>query len=190
MKTASRIQPWTFDLAHSSINFTVRHMVVSKVRGRFTRWGGSLEMDEQDPARASVDVSIDTSSVETGVEQRDTHLRSPDFFDVERFPNIAFRSTRVERAGEGTYRMTGDLTIHGVTRPVTLDVEYAGSAKDPWGGVRVGFSARGTLDRRDFGLTYNQLLETGGVLVGESVEIGIELEAVKQSVAVPRAAAA
>jgi polyisoprenoid-binding protein YceI len=189
MQAATQNQRWTFDLAHSSVNFTVRHMVVSKVRGRFTRWGGSLAMDERDPSRATVDVSIEAASVDTGVEQRDTHLRSADFFDAERYPTLAFKSKRIEKTGEGSYQLFGDLTMHGVTRPVTLEVEFAGSAKDPWGGVRAGFSARTTIDRRDFGLTYNQLLETGGVVVGEKVEIGIEVEAVKQ-VEVPASAAA
>ena len=188
MKTRTEQQPWTFDLAHSSINFTVRHMVVSKVRGRFTRWDGTLLMDENEPAGAVVDVRIEAGSVDTGVEQRDAHLRSADFFDAERFPVLLFHGTRIEKAGDGTYTLTGDLTLHGVTRPVSLDVEFAGSAKDPWGGVRAGFSARTTLDRKDFGLTYNQLLETGGVLVGEKVEIGIEVEAVKQVAPVQAAA--
>ncbi len=189
MSAQKQIQPWTFDLAHSSVEFTVRHMVVSKVRGRFTKWGGALEMDETDPTRTNVDVAIEAASVDTGVEQRDAHLRSADFFDVERYPAIAFSSRAVERAGERAYRLSGDLTIHGVTRPVTLDVEFAGSARDPWGGVRAGFSARTTIDRKDFGLTYNQLLETGGVLVGEKVEIGIEVEAVKQVAAATAVAA-
>ena len=180
---------WSFDLVHSSVNFTVRHMVVSKVRGRFTKWDGSLVMDEQKPAGGRVDVVIDAASIDTGVEQRDGHLKSPDFFDVARFPTIAFKSTKVEPAGSGVLKVTGELTLHGVTRPVVLDVEYAGSAKDPWGGVRAGFSARTSLDRKEFGLTYNQLLETGGVLVGETVEISIEAEMVKQVPAsVPAAA--
>lgn len=180
---------WSFDLVHSSVNFTVRHMVVSKVRGRFTKWDGALVMDEQNPAAGRVDVVIDAASIETGVEQRDGHLKSPDFFDVARFPQITFKSTKVEPAGAGVLKVTGELTMHGVTRPVVLDVEYAGSANDPWGGVRAGFSARTSLDRKDFGLTYNQLLETGGVVVGETVEIGIEAEMVKQAPAsVPAAA--
>ncbi len=180
---------WSFDLVHSSVNFTVRHMVVSKVRGRFTKWDGALVMDEQQPAAGRVDVVIDAASIDTGVEQRDGHLKSPDFFDVARFPTIAFKSTKVEPAGAGALKVAGELTMHGVTRPVVLDVEYAGSAKDPWGGVRAGFSARASLDRKDFGLTYNQLLETGGVLVGETVEISIEAEMVKQAPAsVPAAA--
>jgi polyisoprenoid-binding protein YceI len=182
-------QQWAFDQVHSSVNFTVRHMVVSKVRGRFAKWDGTLAMDENDPSGGSVDVAIDAASIDTGVDQRDGHLRSPDFFDVERYPTIAFRSTRVEKAGAGILKVTGDLTMHGVTRPVVLDVEYAGSTKDPWGGERAGFSARAQIDRKDFGLTYNQLLETGGVLVGESVEIAIEAELVKKVEGVTAAAA-
>jgi len=192
MATSSSLPIWAIDGAHSSIGFTVRHMVVSKVRGRFTRWTGTIAMDERDPTRAAVEIAIEPASVDTGVEQRDNHLRSPDFFDVERHPAMTFRSTRIERVRDGEYRVTGDLTMHGVTRPVALDVEFAGSAKDPWGGVRAGFSARASLDRKDFGLTYNQLLETGGVLVGERVDLDIEVEAVKQTapVAEPAAAAA
>jgi polyisoprenoid-binding protein YceI len=181
--SATTNQKWAFDVVHSSINFTVRHMVVSKVRGRFSKWDGMLAMDESDPSGGQVDVVIDAASIDTGVDQRDTHLRSPDFFDVEHFPTITFKSTRVEEAGAGALKVAGDLTMHGVKRPIVLDVEYAGSAKDPWGGVRAGFSARVSLDRKAFGLTYNQLLETGSVVVGETVEIAIEAEMVKQVVA-------
>jgi len=190
MTTSLSLPIWAVDGAHSSIGFTVRHMVVSKVRGRFTRWSGTIAMDERDPAKAQVDITIEPASVDTGVEQRDNHLRSPDFFDVERYPTMTFRSTRSEKVGEREYRLIGDLTMHGVTRPVSLEVEFAGSAKDPWGGVRAGFSARGSLDRKDFGLTYNQLLETGGVVVGEKVDLDIEVEAVKQAAPVPEPAAA
>lgn len=192
MTTSLSLPIWAIDGAHSSIGFTVRHMVVSKVRGRFTRWSGTIAMDERDPAKAQVEITIEPRSVDTGVEQRDNHLRSPDFFEVERYSTMTFRSTRIEKVAGGEYRVTGNLTMHGVTRPVSLDVEFAGSAKDPWGGLRAGFSARGSLDRKDFGLTYNQLLETGGVLVGEKVDFDIEVEAVKQAapVAEPAAAAA
>ncbi|HTT69091.1 MAG TPA: YceI family protein [Gemmatimonadales bacterium] len=191
MKANTTKQQWAFDPAHSSVNFTVRHMVVSKVRGRFAKWDGTLTMDENDPSHGAVEVTIDVASIDTGVAQRDAHLRSSDFFDVERYPVLAFRSTRVEQAGPGgeALKVAGDLTMHGVTRPVVLDVEYAGSAKDPWGGVRAGFSARGVLDRKDFGLTYNQLLETGGVVVGETVEIAIDAEVVKKVEGVTAAAA-
>jgi polyisoprenoid-binding protein YceI len=188
MSGTSTKQPWAIDLVHSSIGFTVRHLVVSKVRGKFTRWNGTIVMDEHDLTGAQVDVSIEPASVDTGVDQRDTHLKSPDFFDAERFPAFTFKSTGVEKVQGGEFKLSGNLTLHGVSRPVVLDVEYAGSAKDPWGGVRAGFSAHGSLDRREFGLTYNQLLEAGGVVVGEKVEIDIEVEAVKQAPAPSTAA--
>jgi polyisoprenoid-binding protein YceI len=189
MTKRAEVATWAPDPAHSSVGFTVRHLVVAKVRGAFRRWTGTIRMDEHDLARTEVDVSIETASVDTGIEQRDDHLRSADFFDVERFPAMTFRSTGVEKAEDGSLKLRGNLTLHGVTRPVVLDVEYAGTQQDPWGGRRAGFSARTSLDRRDFGLTYNQLLETGGVVVGEKVEVDIELEAVKQ-VASPVGAAA
>lgn len=180
MTTRAELPTWGIDLVHSSVGFTVRHLVVSKVRGKFTRWRGSILMDEHDLTRTQVDVTIEPASVDTGVEQRDNHLRSADFFDVEEYPTMTFKSTRVEKAKGGSLSLYGSLTLHGVTRPVTLEVEFAGSQKDPWGGLRVGFSARTSLDRREFGLTYNQLLETGGVVVGEKVDIDIEVEAVQQ----------
>ncbi len=189
MKTTANLPSWTIDAAHSSIGFTVRHMVISKVRGRFTRWSGSMAMDERDPATAQVEIVIEPASIDTGVEQRDGHLKSPDFLDVEKHPVMRFRSTGIERRGDGEYRLTGDLTMHGVTRPVTLEVESAGSARDPWGGLRAGFSARGSLDRKEFGLGWNQVLETGGVLVGEKVDFDVEVQAVKQA-AEPASAAA
>jgi polyisoprenoid-binding protein YceI len=178
--TVAGLESWSLDTSHSTVGFRVRHMVVSKVSGRFTRWSGTLQLGGRNLQDSRVDVSIDVASIDTGVEKRDAHLRSPDFFDAARFPRIAFRSARVDSAGEDRYRVTGDLTIRGVTRPVALDVEFGGRTKDPWGGERVGFTARAALDRREFGLTWNQALETGGVLVGEKVEIELELEAVKQ----------
>jgi polyisoprenoid-binding protein YceI len=186
MTTKAELPAWGIDLVHSSVGFTVRHLVVSKVRGKFTRWTGVILMDEQDLTRTQVDVTIEPGSVDTGVEQRDNHLRSADFFDVEKYPTMAFTSTRVEKATDGALRLHGNLTMHGVTRPVTLEVEYAGTQKDPWGGLRAGFSARTSLERKDFGLMWNQLLEAGGVAVGEKVDIELEIEAVKQ---VPAAAA-
>jgi len=189
MTNRAELPSWGVDLVHSSVGFTVRHLVVSKVRGKFARWTGTILMDEHDLSRTQVDVTIEPASVDTGVEQRDNHLRSADFFDVEKYPTMAFKSSRVEKAKDGSLRLFGDLTLHGVTRPVTLEVEFAGSQKDPWGGLRAGFSARTSLDRKDFGLTYNQLLETGGVVVGEKVDIDIEVEAVKQAPVAAGAAA-
>jgi polyisoprenoid-binding protein YceI len=189
MTSKNELPTWGIDLAHSSVGFMVRHLVVSKVRGKFTRWNGVIRMDENDLAKTEVDVAIETGSVDTGVEQRDNHLRSADFFEVGKYPTMAFKSTRVYKEPDGTLRLFGNLTLHGVTKPVVLDVEFAGSQKDPWGGLRAGFSARTSLDRRDFGLTYNQLLETGGVVVGEKVDVDIEVEAVKQVPAATGAAA-
>ncbi len=174
---------WDIDVGHSAIHFWVRHMVISKVHGRFARWQGALQLDPQDLTRSSVDVTIEAASIDTQVADRDAHLKSPDFLDVAKFPELRFTSRRIEKAGAG-YRVTGDLTLHGVTREVTLEAEYAGTGKDPWGNERAGFSAKAALDRREFGLVWNAALETGGVLVGEKVEITIELEAVKKAAAV------
>ena len=173
---------WDIDVGHSAIHFWVRHLVISKVHGRFAKWAGTIELDTQDLTRSSVDVKIDAASIDTQVADRDTHLRSPDFLDVAKYPELSFRSRRIEKAGDG-YRVTGDLTLHGVTREVVLDAEFGGTAKDPWGNERSAFAAKTSLDRRDYGLTWNAALEAGGVLVGEKVEISIELEAVKKAAA-------
>jgi polyisoprenoid-binding protein YceI len=172
-------QEWAFDLAHSSIGFHVRHLMVSKVHGRFHTWSGKLALDDADPARSHVEVTIDASSVDTREDKRDAHLRSPDFLDVERFPTIEFRSRAVTRDGE-LLRVAGDLTIHGITRPVVLEVDGGGQVKDPWGGTRTGFSATTSISRKDFGLTWNLALEAGGFVVGDKIEITLEIEAVRQ----------
>lgn len=187
--TTNGIPTWEIDASHSGVHFSVRHLVVAKVRGRFTRFSGTLAFDEAAPERSSVEVRIDAGSINTGVDQRDEHLRSPDFFNAEKFPAITFLSRRVERADDG-FRVTGDLTIHGITREVVLPVEYAGHAKDPWGGERAGFTARLAIERKDFGLTWNQLLEAGGVAVGDKVGIELEIEAVLKAAAVEPALAA
>lgn len=174
-------QIWQIDSAHSGIHFAVRHLLIAKVRGQFSRWSGTVEVPDGDFSRARASVTIDASSIDTGVADRDAHLRSADFFDVETFPEIGFRSRRVEsREGDG-YALLGDLTLHGITREVELEVEAAGQTKDPWGNTRIGFAAKTSIDRGEFGLTWNQVLETGGVMVGEKVEIEIELEAVRQA---------
>jgi len=174
---------WNIDAAHSGINFSIRHMVVSKVRGRFAKYSGTVDLDDGDLTRSFVDVTIDAASIDTGTPQRDAHLRGPDFFDVEKFPELRFRSTRIESVARDRYRVVGDLTIRDVTREVSLDVEYGGRAKDPWGNERIGFIATATLDRKDFGLRWNQLLEAGGVLVGDRVDIDLEVQAVKVAAA-------
>jgi polyisoprenoid-binding protein YceI len=171
-------QRWNIDPSHSGVHFTVRHLVISKVRGSFGKYMGTVEFDEQNPAASKVAVRIDASSIDTREEKRDAHLRSPDFFDVEKFPELTFASTAVEKSDDG-YRVTGDLTIHGVTRPVVLEADFLGHGKDPWGNERIGFSAKTSINRKDFGLSWNQALETGGVLVGEKIEIALDVQAVK-----------
>lgn len=172
---------WDFDLSHSSVNFHIRHLMVSKVHGRFTKWSGTLALDEQDLTRSKIDVTIDAASIDTREDKRDEHLRSADFLDVASFPAITFSSTQIEREGEDTYRVLGELTIHGVTRPVALEVEGGARVTDPWGGTRTGFSAKTSISRKDFGLTWNVALEAGGFLVGDKLEITLEIEAVKKS---------
>lgn len=170
---------WNVDAAHSGIHFSVRHMVFAKVRGRFGTLRGAVALDPQDLTRASVEAEIDAGSIDTGVADRDKHLRSPDFLDVERFPVLRFQSTQVEKAGGDRYRVHGNLTIRDVTREVVLDAEYSGQAKDPWGNQRVAFTAKTSIERGDFGLQWNQILETGGVLVGERIDIELEVQAVQ-----------
>jgi polyisoprenoid-binding protein YceI len=169
---------WAIDLAHSSANFKVKHLGVSKTRGRFTDFAGTVEVGE-DPADTKVDVTIQAASVDTHDTGRDEHLRSADFFDVANHPQLTFRSTGVSGKGD-SWTLDGDLTIAGVTKPVSLDVEFEGVAGDPWGGSRAGFVAKTTVNREDFGLTWNAALEAGGFLVGKNVTIELEVELVKQ----------
>jgi polyisoprenoid-binding protein YceI len=169
---------WNFDPSHSSVGFSVRHLMISKVRGQFGKWTGTFEYDESDPTHSKLAVNIDATSIDTRDEKRDAHLRSPDFFDVEKYPELVFASTSIAPDGSD-FLVAGDLTIHGVTRPVQLKVESLGRTKDPWGGDRIGFSATATIHRKDFGLAWNVALETGGVLVGDKIEINIEIEAVR-----------
>ena len=168
--------PWQLDVAHSQIEFAVKHMMISTVKGRFASFGGTIAYDAADPTATAVDITIDVASIDTRQEQRDAHLRSADFFDAEKWPSIRFVSRRVEQAGKGEYRLIGDLTIRDVTREVALEVSAEGTGKNPWGQEVVGFSARGKIDRTAFGLLWNQALETGGILVGNDIKISIELE--------------
>ncbi|MBK8899996.1 MAG: YceI family protein [Anaerolineaceae bacterium] len=170
---------WQIDSSHSHVNFTARHMMISKVRGSFETFSGTVNFDEENPVNTTVDIVVDLASVNTRDAQRDGHLKSPDFFDVENHPTMRFVSTRVEQIDENNGRLIGDLTIKGVTNEVVLDVEYAGVAKSPWGTESAGFSATSALNRKDWGLNWNQALETGGVLVGDKINIEIELELVK-----------
>lgn len=175
-----RLTNWSIDPAHSHVEFAVRHLMISTVRGRFTEVSGSIRADDANPANAEVDITINVASVDTREQQRDAHLRSADFFDVENFPTMTFKSRRIADVKGDRFRVVGDLTIRGVTREVILDVASEGRGKDPWGGERAGFSATATIKRSDFGLTWNQLLETGGVAVGDDVKISIDVEVVKK----------
>jgi polyisoprenoid-binding protein YceI len=172
-------QKWDFDSVHSSVNFTVRHLMVSKVRGVFDSWKGNLFLDDADLTQSHFDVEIDLKSVNTKEPKRDDHLRSGDFFEIEKYPTMTFKSTKVEKAGDAHYKVTGDLTLRGVTHPVTLDVEDAGRVKDPWGGERAGFSANTSISREKWGVKYNAALEAGGVVIGDKVDIHIEIEAIR-----------
>jgi polyisoprenoid-binding protein YceI len=165
------------DKTHSDATFSVRHLL-SKVRGRFSDFEGTIAFDEQHPEQSSVEISIHAASIDTSVADRDAHLRSADFFDVERFSTLTFRSGAIAATGKDEFRVAGDLTIHGVTRPVSLAVEYLGKARDPWGNERIAFEAQTTINRKDYGLNWNAALETGGVLVGDEVTITLSLQAV------------
>ncbi|HZC43122.1 MAG TPA: YceI family protein [Acidobacteriaceae bacterium] len=170
---------YEIDSTHSSVHFSVRHLMVSNVRGEFTKVSGTVKFDPQNPSASSVDATIDANSISTRDPQRDGHLKSPDFLDTEKFPTITFRSKKIQaHAGAGT--ITGDLTIHGVTREITLDVEGPSpEMKDPWGKQRIGASATTKLSRKEFGLTWNAALETGGVMIGDEVKITIDVELVR-----------
>jgi polyisoprenoid-binding protein YceI len=172
---------WRIDAAHAHVEFGVRHLMISTVKGRFGDIDGTVSVEDADAATAQIDVRIGAASIDTRVEQRDQHLRSPDFFDVERYPALTFTSKRVERSSPGELRVAGDLTIRDVTREVVLEVEERGTVRDPWGNERSGFSATTRIDRTDFGLTWNQALETGGFVVGNEVKITIEAELVRQA---------
>ena len=176
---ASTTTTWKIDPAHSNVEFSVRHLMITTVRGRFGDVSGTVTRDDTDPSNGVVDITIGTASIDTREAQRDAHLRSADFFDAEKFPAITFRSTRIEGGRGDRFTVVGDLTIRGVSREVALDVTSEGTAKDAWGGERAGFSATTKIKRSEFGLTWNQLLETGGVAVGDEVKISIEAQLVK-----------
>ena len=171
---------WEIDSSHSSVHFSVRHLVIAKVRGTFGRWSGTVYAPSGDVSKATVAVTIDASSIDTGVADRDGHLKSPDFFDVAQYPELRFVGNRVQPRSDTEIDIVGDLTIKGATREVVLRVEQHGQTKDPWGNLRAAFTAKTSIDRKDFGLTYNQVLESGGLMVGDRVDIEAEIEAVKQ----------
>lgn len=174
-------ETWSIDADHSSVGFTVRHMMVSNVKGSFGTFSGTVEVDEKDSAGSKVSVTIDAASINTGVAKRDEHLRSADFFDTARYPTVTYVSKKVEKSGKDRLKVYGDLTLRGVTRPVVLDVEGPTAAyRDPWGKTRRGASATAAINRRDFGLTWNKVIEAGGVLVGDEVKIMLEMEFVRK----------
>jgi polyisoprenoid-binding protein YceI len=177
-QTAPAPGTYELDQSHSQVSFSARHLMVTKVRGRFPVTAGKLVIAD-DPQQSSVEASIDVSSVDSGDPKRDEHLRSPDFFHVERFPTVTFRSTKVEDHGDGEFTLEGDLTVKDTTRPVTLKGEYLGSQASPWGDTRIGFSAEVEVSRKEWGLEWNVALETGGVLVGDKVKLTIDAEWVR-----------
>jgi polyisoprenoid-binding protein YceI len=171
---------WQLDPAHSSIGFSVRHLMIATVKGSFGTFEASFSGDEKDLSNASVNVTIDVASIDTSNDQRDGHLRSADFFDAERFQNISFVGKRIEGNAFGDFKLIGDLTIRGVTKEVVLDATFEGRAKDPWGNSRLGYTAKGKINRSDFGLNWNQALEAGGVVVSDEVKISVEASFVRQ----------
>ncbi|MFI9625681.1 YceI family protein [Streptomyces sp. NPDC052042] len=170
---------YTIDPAHSSIGFTVRHAMVTNVRGAFGEYEGKLDLNGHDPAHSSASIDVKIASIDTGIADRDGHLVSADFFDVEKFPLMTFRSTRAEQLGGDTYRITGDLTIKDVTRPLSIDLEFNGSATDVYCNERVGFEGSADILRSDWGLTWNAALETGGVMVSDKVKLNFDISAIK-----------
>ncbi len=179
--TATGETRWAVDPTHSAVEFAVKHMMFATVKGRFSDISGTIAVDAADLGRSSVQVTIGAASIDTHDEKRDAHLRSPEFLDAEQYPTLSFTSTRVEAMGNDRYRVTGDLTIHGITREVTLDTTFNGEGVNPWGQSVRGYSAEATINRKDFGLNWNVGLEAGGVLVGENVKLALDVEASKEA---------
>jgi polyisoprenoid-binding protein YceI len=178
--TTSSVSTWKIDPAHSAAEFKVKHMMISNVKGKFSGISGTLRHDEADSTRSTVEATVPVASLSTGDEQRDAHLKSADFFDAEKFPTFTFKSTEVGRTAPGEHAVVGELTLHGVTRAVSFAVEGPSEpSKDPWGNTRIGLSATARINRKDFGLSWNATLETGGVLVGEDVTITLDIQFIK-----------
>lgn len=178
--TATPLTTWAIDASHSEVGFSVKHLMISTVRGRFAGVSGTIQFAEGDYSTAVAEVTIDASTIDTREEKRDAHLRSADFFDVEQFPALTFKSRRVQNVKADAFELVGDLTIRDVTREAVLDVAFEGTQKDPWGNTKSAFSATTTINRKDFGLTWNAGLETGGVLVGEDVKITLDVQLLKK----------
>jgi len=181
LPTMTAASTWRIDPEHTSIQFTVRHMMISNVKGVFHKFNGQFEIDDKDITNTRASAVINVASIDTGIEKRDEDLRSPKFFDVAKYPSMTFASKKIVRTGANRFKVTGDLTIHGVTREVVLDMEGLETVvKDPWGNMRRGATLASMINRKDFGLTYNKLLETGGVVVGDEVKINIEVELIRK----------
>ncbi|WP_163102496.1 YceI family protein [Peribacillus alkalitolerans] len=172
---------WALDTTHSSIDFSIRHMMVSNVKGSFNSFSATIEADPTDLTTAVIQFAIDLESVDTRNADRDNHLRTADFFDIEKYPQLTFVATNIVKTGENEYDVTGDVSLHGVTRPEKFVVTFEGAGKDPWGNEKAGFSGKGSINRSDYGLTWNAALETGGILVGDQVKISLEIQAAKQA---------
>jgi polyisoprenoid-binding protein YceI len=170
---------WVLDPVHSSVDFSVRHMMIANVKGTFNKFDATIEADPTDLTTANIEFTIETASVDTRNQDRDGHLVSADFFDVENHPNMTFRTTYIEKTNDGEYNVTGDLTLRGITKSETFAVSFEGQGKDPWGNEKVGFSALGSINRSDYGLVWNAALETGGVLVGDKIKINLQIQAAR-----------
>lgn len=178
------MEKWAIDASHSSVEFQVKHIMIAKVRGMFHSFDADIEADPQDLTTAKIHFVVNLDSVDTRNNDRDNHLRSADFFDIEKYPTMEFVSTDIRKTGEDEYDVTGNLSLHGITRSETFSVTFEGTSTDPWGNEKAGFSVSGRIHRGDYGLTYNAVLETGGVLISDEVKITLEIEAAKQAVAV------
>ncbi|MFE2213275.1 YceI family protein [Streptomyces canus] len=172
---------YTIDASHSTIGFTVRHAMVTNVKGKFNEFSGSLHLDGGDPSASTASIDVKMDSIDTGSADRDGHLKSADFFKIEEFPTMTFRSTKAEALGDEDYRITGDLTILGTTKPLTIDLEFNGAAKDPFGNERVGFEGKAEIKRSEWGLTWNAALETGGVLISDKIKLSFDISAIKNA---------
>ncbi|MEU6348751.1 YceI family protein [Streptomyces sp. NPDC047072] len=172
---------YTIDTAHSTIGFTVRHAMVTNVKGKFLDFSGSLHLDGSDPSASTASIDVKMDSIDTGSADRDGHLKSADFFKIDEFPTMTFRSTKAEALGDEDYRITGDLEILGTTKPLTIDLEFNGSAKDPFGNERVGFEGKAEIKRSEWGLTWNAALETGGVLISDKIKLNFDISAIKNA---------
>lgn len=170
---------WTLDPTHSEVDFSVKHMMISKVKGSFNKFDAKIVADPTDLTTADIEFTIDVASIDTRNEDRDNHLRSADFFEVESYPTLTFKATNIEKTDDDEYAVTGDVTLHGVTRQETFHITFEGQGKDPWGNEKAGFSGKGKVKRSDYNLTWNAALETGGVLVGDQITITLEIQAVK-----------